>query len=62
MSLLTGVYSHVGHHIPHKEEKHRRGNTALGCDSKEDESLIYCPLYVKYLKEYKQKVDARNHH
>ena len=52
MSLLTGVCGHVGRHIIHEEEKNRRINTALECDPKEDEFLIYCPLYVNHLEEY----------
>ena len=36
MSLLTGVYGHVGHHILHEEEKNRRMNTTLAYDPKED--------------------------
>ena len=52
MSLLTGVYGHVGHHILHEEEKNRRRNTALAYDPRENEFLIYCPLYLKNLEEY----------
>ena len=52
MSLLTGVYGHVGHHILHEEEKNRRRNTALAYDPGEDEFLLYCPLYVNHLEEY----------
>ena len=55
MSLLTGVYCNVGHHIPHEEEKNRRRNTDLAYDPKEDELLIYCPFYVKHLEEYTKK-------
>ena len=54
MPLLTGVYSHVSHHILHEEEKHRRRNNALTYDPKQDEFLLYCPLYVAHLKEYKK--------
>ena len=52
MSILTGVYGHVDNHILHKEEKNRRTNTALAYDQKEDEFLLYCPLYVKHLEDY----------
>ena len=36
ISLPTGVYGHVGHHILHEEEKNRRINTALENDPKEN--------------------------
>ena len=36
MSLLTGVYGHVGHHILHEKEKNRKRNTTLAYDPKED--------------------------
>ena len=52
MSLLTGVYGHVGNHILHREEKNRRRNNALAYDPKEDKFLLYCPLYGKHLEEY----------
>ena len=52
ISLLTGIYGHVGHHIIYEEEKNRRRNNDLGYDTKEDELLLYCPLYVKHLEEY----------
>ena len=52
MSLLTGEYGHVGHHILHKEEKNRRINTALEYDPKEEKFLLYCTLYVKHMEEY----------
>ena len=55
MSLLTGMYGHVGHHILHKEEKNRRRNTALEYDPKEEKLLLYCPLYVNHLEEYTKK-------
>ena len=51
-SLLTGVYGHVGHHILHEEEKNRRINTALAYDPKEDEFLLYFPLYINHLEYY----------
>ena len=35
MSLQTGVYDYVGHHIIHEEEKNRRRYTALEYDPKE---------------------------
>ena len=37
MSLLTGVYGHVGHPMVHEGEKNRRINTALEYYPKEDE-------------------------
>ena len=52
MSLLTGVYGHVGHHILHEKEKNRRRNTALEYYPKEGRFLLYFPLYVKHLDEY----------
>ena len=52
MSLLTGVYGHVGHHILHEQEKNRRRNNALADYPKEDEFLRYCPLYMKHLEDY----------
>ena len=36
MSLLTGVYGYVGHHILHKEEENMRRNTALDYYPKKD--------------------------
>ena len=63
MSLLTVVYVHVGHNILHEEEKNRRRNTALDYDPKEDELLLYCPLYAKHLEEYtKNTIFARTQH
>ena len=53
MSLLTGVYGHVGNHILHKEEKNRRRNNALAYDPKEDEFLLKRTLYVNRLEDYK---------
>ena len=50
MSLLTGMYGRVGHHILHEEEKNRKRNTTLAYDPKEDEFLLYCPLYVKHME------------
>ena len=52
MSLLTGVYGNVGHHILHEKEINMRRNTALAYYPKEGGSLLYCPLYVKHLEEY----------
>ena len=52
MSLLTGLYGHVSHHILHEEEKSRRRNTALEYYPKEEKFLLYCPFYVKHLEEY----------
>ena len=52
MSLLAGVYGHVGHHILHEEEKNRRRNNALAYDTKKEEFLLCCILYVKHLEEY----------
>ena len=52
MSLLTGVYGNVGHHILREKEKNRRRNTALAYYPKEDGLLLYCPLYVEHLEEY----------
>ena len=51
MSLLTGVYGRVDHHILHEKEKNRRRNTAIAYYPKEDEFLLYCPLYLKHLEE-----------
>ena len=34
MSLLTGVYGRVGHHILHEEDNNRRRNNALEYDAK----------------------------
>ena len=55
MSLLTGVYGNVGHHILHDREKNRRRNTALAYDPKEDGLILYFPLYVKHLEGYTKK-------
>ena len=52
MSLLTGVYVHVGHHTLHIKEKNRRINNALEYYPKEDRFLIYLPLYMNHLDEY----------
>ena len=41
MSLLTGLYGHVGHHILLEEDKNRRINTSLEYDPKEDEFCLY---------------------
>ena len=59
MSLLTGVYGNVGHHILREKEKNRRRNTALAYYPKEGRSLLYCPLYVKHLEEYTKKTWPR---
>ena len=48
--LLNG--GHVSNRILHEEEKNKRRNTALAYDPKEDEFLLYCPLYVNHLEEY----------
>ena len=52
MSLLTGVYAHVGNYILHEEENNRSRNTALAYDPKGNKLLLYCPLYVENLEEY----------
>ena len=54
MSLLTGVYGHVGNHILCEEEKNRRRNTDLAYDPKGEEFLLYCPLCVEHLENYTQ--------
>ena len=59
MSLLTGVYGHVGHQILHKEENNRRINTALVYYPKDEELLLYCSLFAKHLEEYTKKMWAR---
>ena len=49
------MYGHVGHNILHEEEKNRKRNIAQGYDPKEDELLIYYPLYVNHLEDYTKK-------
>ena len=36
-------------------KRKREGNTALAYDPKEDEFLLYFPLYVNHLEEYTKK-------
>ena len=52
MSLLTGMYGHVGRHIRHEEQKNRMRNTALEYDPKEENFLLYCLFYMNYLEDY----------
>ena len=56
MSLLTGMYGRVGHHILHEEEKNRRRNTDLEYDPKEDEF----PSILSIVREYPGRVHKNN--
>ena len=50
---------HVVNHIRHEEEKNIKINTALSYDTREDEYLIYCPLYANNLKDNTNTISPR---
>ena len=63
MSLITGLYGHVGNQILHKEEKNRRINNALAYYPREDKFLLYFTLFFEAPgRVHKNTVDAMTQH